>query len=96
MRQRERERKRELNFANALYTVQLDVYALAPFAYGAVVIGHPDYTAKSFIAIEFSNRNCPSPADTRLMRSKVGLHEESSPLQRPIGNLKTFVLNQGH
>ena len=34
-----------LNFADTLYTLQLDTYTVVAFLYGPLAIGHPDYTA---------------------------------------------------
>ena len=34
-----------LNFADTLYTLQLDAYTVVPFLYGPLAIGHQDYTA---------------------------------------------------
>ena len=35
-----------LNFADTVYTLQLDAYTVVPFLYGPLAIGHQDYTAK--------------------------------------------------
>ena len=34
-----------LNFADTLYTLQLDAYTVVPFLYGHLAIGLQDYTA---------------------------------------------------
>ena len=35
-----------LNFADTLYTLQLDAYTVVPFLCDPLAIGHQDYTAK--------------------------------------------------
>ena len=35
-----------LNFADTLYTLQLDAYTVVPFFYGPLAIGNQDYAAK--------------------------------------------------
>ena len=35
-----------LNFADTLYTLQLDAYTVVPFLFGPLAIGHQDYMAK--------------------------------------------------
>ena len=66
-----------LNFADALYTLQLDAYTVAPFLFGPLVIGHPGLRPHSHCNRVFSNTNYLSPAAIEWS----GLDKESSPLQ---------------